>query len=458
MFTGLKKQFDFGDSLIEDILPLAHDLVKLKNVLNWQKINGIYRSCYSSNLGNSTKRTELILGLFILKHLYKLPYRRVIEELHVNTAFMYFCSVSALEIGQYNRAGKKIIDHSTLVKAIGRLGSRRLKRIERLFTRDLIAKEIIRGKYLFSDTTSLEKNICYPTEVSLLKRVIEHAEMVVQRVVKKKELVKTELIKKANQISKLYYSSTRKTQQLLCTTSKQLLSLAKAAMGEARSTFRRSGKKMKEKLSANFERVERVGAKIVEQVGRKLSGLQVTDKIVSFYEDHVRALPKGKVHKPCEFGTKLRVDMNGDGYITNYHLYQGNPADVGMLVPAVSEHADTFEQEFKAASMDRSYYDSQLMQTLENKYGATVAIPHKKDRSEKLSKRKQKLYDKRSAIESKISEGKRMIGLDKSYYRGFEGDLIWSTISMMTLNIRQLLRDAAKKPVIMKRLALENAQ
>ncbi len=63
--------------------------------------------------------------------------------------------------------------------------SERVEKIERLFCQQLITKKIIKGKYLFSDTTSLEKNIGYPTEVSLLKRVIEHAEMVVQSVFKK---------------------------------------------------------------------------------------------------------------------------------------------------------------------------------------------------------------------------------------------------------------------------------
>jgi len=66
----------------------------------------------------------------------------------------------------------------------------------------------------------------------------------------------------------------------------------------------------------------------VEQVERKLAGEKVADKIVSYYEEHTRALPKGKISKPCEFGVKLRIDMSGNGYITRYELYKGNYADV----------------------------------------------------------------------------------------------------------------------------------
>jgi transposase len=456
MFTGLKKQRELSDTLIEDIVPADHDLVKLKKLLNWEGMNRIYESCYASRRGNATKRTELVIGLLLLKHLYRRADRVLIEELGVNNAFMYFCSVSYEEVRGCNAEGKKVIDHSTLVKVRKRLGSGRIAEIERLFREELIQKGIISGRYLYSDTTSLEDNISYPTEVGLLKRVIEHAEMVVQGVVKKKELVKTGVIRKANQISKVYYSAGKKTKQLLHSTTRQLLSISKDALAKARKSFHRCSEEMKSDLRGSYERVERVGQKIVEQVGQKLSGVKVLDRVVSYYEEDARPLPKGKVHTGCEFGHKLRIDMNGDGYITNYRLYRGNPADVGMLEDVVKEHAERFGKKFKAGAMDRSFYDGLRIEELEECYGIMLAIPHKTDRSKKLTRRKQRLYDRRSGIESKISEGKRMVGLDKSYYRGYEGDVIWSALSILALNIRKLLRDVTRKPKLMKKMALES--
>jgi hypothetical protein len=55
---------------------------------------------------------------------------------------------------------------------------------------------------------------------------------------------------------------------------------------------------------------------------------------------------------------------------------------------------------------------------------------------------------RRSAEEAKISEGKRTVGLGKSYYKGFEGDEIWTTLSILALNSRQLLRDMRRNPQI----------
>ncbi len=62
-----------------------------------------------------------------------------------------------------------------------------------------------------------------------------------------------------------------------------------------------------------------------------------------------------------------------------------------------------------------------------------------------MSPEKEKIYRKRSAIEAKI-EGKRVTGLCKSYYKGFTGDKICASLSILALNLRQLLKDLARSP------------
>ena len=449
MFTGLRSQFDFGDTILGKILSQDHDLVKLKTLIDWKRINALYETCFSSDKGNASKPTQLVIGLILLRHLLRKPDRLLIEELHVNLAIMNFCSVSPWEVAEYSQRGEKLIDHSTLVKVRKRLGSKRLRKIERMFLGQLRDKGLICGRHLFCDTTSVEKNIIYPTEVSLLRRVIECAEMIVQKVIKKKDMVKTAIIKRAGRISKLYYSASKKNEQLLERTSRALLKLARAAYQKANQVFRESGKVTREALHIHYERLQKVGKMILQQVEKKLDGEKVTDRIVSFFEAHARALPKGKVHRPCEFGVKLRVDMVEGGYISNWRLYTGNPADVGMLEEAVGQHAQAFGQEFEAAAMDRGFYDEQKIQDLEYTHEIELAIPHRRDRRSVLKGKKRRLYRRRAAEEAKISEGKRMVGLGKSYYKGFEGDEIWTTLSILALNTRQLLRDMSKNPKIL---------
>jgi hypothetical protein len=177
MFTGLKNQLELPDSLIENILPQDNELVKLKKILNWKDINKVYKSCFSSSTGNKTKTTDIALGLLLLKHLYKKSDRALVNELHLNNSYMYFCSLSYDEVADANRLGIKLMDHSTLVKIRARLGAPKIQNILTLFTGELVRNKIIDGKYLFTDTTSLEKNIAYPTDVSLLARVIREVRL-----------------------------------------------------------------------------------------------------------------------------------------------------------------------------------------------------------------------------------------------------------------------------------------
>lgn len=450
MFTGLKKQLELSDSLIENILPLENELIKLKKVINWAGINKIYKSCFNSKTGNKTKTTDIALGLLLLKHLYKKSDRALVSELHLNNSYMYFCSLSYDEVAIANKTGKKLIDHSTIVKIRKRLGADRIQNILSLFTEELIKNKIIDGKYLFTDTTTLEKNIAYPTDVSLLSRVIREADYVIQNVKRKKNVIISSAVKKAKTLSKIYYSSSKKTKELLEKTSKALLSIAKSQMRVAAKHMARAISKENIK---RYKKLKEVGVKIVKQVKRKLTGAKVAGRIVSYYEDHAKALPKGKVNKPCEFGVKLALSMSANGYITDHKLYDHNIADIKTLKDVVDSHAKAFGEEFTGLAADRGYYDNDLNATLEKKHNIICAIPHKKNRSNKMGKDRDELYNKRAAIEAKISEGKRMCGLDRSNYRGYEGDRMWASLSVMALNIRKLLRDITKSPDLIYRFA-----
>ena len=177
----------------------------------------------------------------------------------------------------------------------------------------------------------------------------------------------------------------------------------------------------------------------------KLKEKPVARRILSYHEEAAVSLPKSRPGKPCAFGAKLSLSVSGNGYVTDHRLYNRNIADIDTLEDAVKDHLKKFGEKFKEASADRAYYDKDLIEELEGKHKIKIAIPHKK-RKEPLPKDREDLYKKRAAIEAKISEGKRMTGMGKSYYRGFSGDRIWVGFSVLALNLRQLLKDMDRNP------------
>lgn len=446
MFTGLKYQLEITDTLINDILPQDNELIKLKKVLNWEKINNIYKECFPSKRGRPTKRTDISLGLLILKHLYGKSDRDLVRDLHLNTSYMHFCGLSYDEVAAANREGRKVIDSSTLTKIRKKLGTERIKKIGALLISELVSKGVIDGSHLFTDTTSLEKNIAYPTEVSLLARVIREAAAVSQNVGHKKDIVVTETLARAKKISKVYYSASRKTKKLLKDTTKALLSIAKKEIGHASSVVDNMADAVSDITAARFRKLKSTGVRIISQIESKLVERPVPKRILSYHEEAAVSLPKSRPGKPCAFGAKLALSLSRNGYITDHSLYDRNIADIDTLEHMLKNHLSTFGKKFKAASADRAYYDKDLIEKLEEKYKVELAIPHKKRRDMPLTAKKEALYRKRAAIEAKISEGKRMTGLGKSYYKGFTGDRIWASLSVLALNLRQVLKDMAREP------------
>ena len=453
MFTGLKNQLELSGSLITNILPQDNELVKLKKILNWEGINSIYKSCFKSSTGNKTKTIDIALGLILLKHLYKKLDRTLINDLHLNNSYMYFCSLSYDQVAEANRLGVKLIDHSTLVKIRQRLGDKKIENILSLFTSELVKNKIIDGKYLLTDTTTLEKNIIYPTDVSLLCRVIKEADYIIQNVMRKKNVIISSAVKKAKALSKIYYASSKKTKDLLNKTSKSLTRIAKSQLAVAGVTANHMAGSISEVNIKRYKKLKEVGKKIVRQVENRIKEIKVRDRILSYHKEHTKAIVKGKVGKPCEFGTKLSLSMSGNGYITNHKLYNSNIADTLTLKEALNKHSKTFGKEFKGAAVDGAYYDADFNIYLEKKHKIALAIPHKKNKSAVMGKDKDELYNKRAAIETKISEGKRMYGLNKSYYRGYEEDKMWTCLGIMALNMKKLLRDIAKNPELILRFA-----
>jgi len=446
MFTGLKIQYELSDPYLNTMLSKDHELVKLKEILDWKSINRIYQECYPSRRGPKTKSTDLAVGMILLKHYYNLSWDKLVSAVHENIAIMYFCSVSFNAVAKMRQNGKNLINSSTMIKIMKKLGPKRIQKIERLFYRQLKKAGIVDGKTLIVDTTSLEKNIAYPTEVNLLGRVIECSEKIIQKVGKKSKLVKSAVIRKYRQVAKVFYSAGRKTEKLLRQTSRTLLKIAKEQVVLAGKTYQACSKAVRKALINTHHKLTTVGEKILSQIEEKLEGGKPEDKIVNMNEPHVRALPKGKIHKPCEFGTKLRIDMSGNGYVTNYKNYIGNPNDATMLEEAVRVHAKGYGKKFKHVTADRGFANSELQQILEKDCHITTVIPGKQDSKQALSRKDRKIYDSRAAIEAKISEGKRCTGLDKCRYHGFEGDQISSALGSFGLNARKLIRDLREHP------------
>lgn len=150
--------FSLGDSLDQ-----RHPLFILSDEVDWGMFDREFSKFYSLNNGAPAKPIRLMVGLLILKHLRNLSDESLVEQWSENTYYQYFC-------GQQVFVAKTPCVATELVMFRQRIG------VEGC---ELILKESIRingsdgdEPDLSADTTVQEKNITYPTDHKLHRKII----------------------------------------------------------------------------------------------------------------------------------------------------------------------------------------------------------------------------------------------------------------------------------------------
>ena len=127
---------------------------------------------YCPDNGCPAKPIRLMVGLLILKHLRNLSDESIVEQWSENNYYQYFC-------GNQDFTPVSPCASSELVHFRKRIGERGI---------ELILKESIRlnGKAgeednISADTTVQEKNITYPTDNKLQRKIIKSCQQIAQK-------------------------------------------------------------------------------------------------------------------------------------------------------------------------------------------------------------------------------------------------------------------------------------
>ena len=167
MLKRTSKQLSMFSSL-EDMLSHQHPLFQLSNKINWESFENAFSPLYCNTNGRPAHPIRLMCGLLILKHLRNVSDEMVVSQWSENAYYQYFC-------GGLEFMPKQPCDASELVHFRNRIGEEGM---------ELILAESIRVNTdhdnedhfdtAFIDSTVQEKNITYPTDAKLHKKIIKN--------------------------------------------------------------------------------------------------------------------------------------------------------------------------------------------------------------------------------------------------------------------------------------------
>jgi IS5 family transposase len=441
-------QLNLAGGLLQTQLRQDHELVILAERMDWEAIENTLKHKYSLN-GRKAKRIRLMVGLHILKHRFNISDETVCQMLQENIYFRFLCGVHQ-DLEEWKE--EKLLNACTMSRFRKRLGADGMKLFEDEIKRQLKREGRISGKTQVVDTTAMEKNIAYPTDTNLLARGMQRIVKSVKKLAKKglsvsvrsyQRLVRKEILR----VNKLG----RGRADRIATATKNLVGYAKKISKEADVSMRAVKKNASEAELAAIDSIKKILQedlekllRVIEQAERRQAGEKVPSKakILSMHEPNVCVIAKGKRRKRYEFGVKISLSMDRNGYVVGHQEYQENEADVNTLDPALEDWKRTFGDYPEELGADRGYTANNPSEALNNV--RRVAIPK---RGRKRHEDHDKAYFRRvlrlrNCIEPTIGHLKTDHRVDRCRYRGKDGDTLNIGFAATAWNLKKWANEA----------------
>jgi IS5 family transposase len=397
---------------LEKLINPKHPLCTLTKRIPWKEIEHHFSGLYA-HTGRPAKPIRLMVSLLILKQLYDLSDESMVDRWVENPYFQFF---SGETVFQWS-----FPCHPTdLVYFRKRIGEEGVQKIFQVSI-DLHGNKA-KEKEVVVDTTVQEKNITFPTDTKLYKRIIEHCVSIAE--------------KEAIELRQSYRRTTKKL--LLAQRFRnhpKNRKKARAAQRKLKTIAGRLVRELERKLPASslgrYAQEISIFQKILAQKQKS------TNKIYSIHEPQVYCISKGKDHKKYEYGSKASIVVTKrSGIIVGAVHFSTNIYDGHTLSDTLIHTTELVGRRPTVAICDRGYRGKSTID------GTTIEIPNNpgKRASEYEKRKARKRFRRRAGIEPIIGHLKSDYRLMRNYLKGSLGDSINLMLAATAFNLKKLIR------------------
>jgi IS5 family transposase len=404
-------------STFEEQLSRRHPLYILANTINWNIFEEAFSELYSDE-GRPAKPIRLMVSLLIIKHIRNISDETVVEQWFENIYYQYLS-------GEKSYACGMPCEPTDLVHFRNRIGAKGV---------ELILKESIRinGKDgeeqdATTDTTVQEKNITYPTDNKLHRKIIKKCIAIADK-----------------DDIELRQSYSRTLKRLLMDqrfrNHPRNKGKAKKADKKVKTIAGRLVRELERKLRPNLHQVDLALFKRV--LAQKKSD---SNKIYSLHEPHTQCISKGKEHKKYEFGSKVSIiATKQSGVIIGAINIEKNVHDSKTLQPALEQQQRLTGITLKNNFVDRGY------RGVKEVLGTKIIIPDTpgKNRTPYEKQKLRKGFKRRAAIEPRIGHLKQDHRLSRNFYSGIKGDNINVMLAAAAMNFKRMMNKWKINPLL----------
>jgi len=292
---------------------MEHPLVKLAQEICWDKMEQEFSNLYSEG-GRPSIAIRKISGMLLLKEMFKESDESVVERWIENAYWQYFTGETFFQTEQP-------FDPSNFVHFRKRICE---KVLEFLLGQSFALHPKAKTEdEVQVDTTVQEKNITFPTDAKLAKKLIDNC----GKIAEKKGIIQRQSYKRVSKhlLRNAYFGHHPKRQKKAGMARKKLRTIGKRVLRELE-------RKLPENVLKDYHETFKIYLKTLTQEKT------MKDKIYSLHEPQVACIAKGKLGKNYEFGTKVGVVRGRKtGITTSVKRFFGNPHDSKTLEESLAQ-------------------------------------------------------------------------------------------------------------------------
>jgi IS5 family transposase len=399
----------------------------------------------SARRGRPSTPAVVVLRMLVLKHLRRWSYDELEWEVTGNVVYRRFCRIDA----------EKVPDAKTMVR-YGQLLDGAVLRI--LFDRVVgiaVERKVTRGKHMRVDTTVVEAPMRYPTDSGLCQDVVRvlgremrrlgHAGVQLPFVLRDAGRSVARRLREIDQALRLRGERARHAikapyRKLIRIAGRFVRQARKAAVAARRRPLTSAAQRSLAKLDKFLPRAEQIVRQTRARIVRGVTDSK--GKILSVFEPYAQILRRGKLRKPVEFGTVVKVQEAEGGIVTDIRPVL-TKCDATLLVSSVERHAAVFKKPPHLVATDRGFWSGKGERRIKELGVEHAAVPRPGYRSPaRIAHERQRWFKRgrawRQGGEACISRLKNRFGMARSRYRGEDGmdrTAFWAGIAGNLLTI-----------------------
>ena len=406
---------------LTELINMDHPLVKLAHEISWDKIEAEFEGLFSKE-GRPSIAVRKIAGMLLLKEMFKESDESVVERWIENAYWQYFTGEDFFQTEQP-------FDPSNFVHFRKRIGERGLEFL--LGQSVSLHPKAKTEDEVQIDTTVQEKNITFPTDAKLAKKVIDNC----VKIAEKEGVVQRQSYKRVSKqlLRSAYFGHHPKRQKNARMARKKLRTIGKRLLRELE-------RKLPESVLKDYREIFAIYLKALTQEKT------TKDKIYSLHESQVACIAKGKSGKNYEFGTKVAVVRGRKtGIISSVKRFSGNPHDSKTLEESLSQSERVRKSvggtRPKKAATDRGFRGIKEVE------GTLILLPTKKEKTRYGQQVARLRFRARAAIEPCISHLKRNHSLGLNFLKGVAGDIHNALLAGIGYNLKMRLNQIREQIV-----------